>query len=122
MAVIKQRVDDVLRAQGKTVEATQKARVVIPGAVSDSGKPTRLDLDVSAQGKTALDKMIRDAEEATRRAWAPILALKPRRSAPAKKAQDAAAPEDEGRNEDVAEDPSQPEQPSAFPQPGYGQS
>lgn len=119
MAVIKQRVCDVLRAQGKTVEATQKTRVTIPGAVTDTGKPARLDLDVSSQGETALKKMIKEAEEATKRAWAPVLALKPPRPA-AKKAH--------AEGEDTQGPPEQESRPEEQPQqhqpqhPGFGQN
>lgn len=116
MAVIKQRVCDVQLAQGKNVEATEKTRVTIPGAVTETGKPARLDLDVSVQGKTALEKMIRDAEEATRRAWAPILGLKPRRTAAPKKAASAEAPE----REPAQESPDEPR--SEQPQHGFGQN
>lgn len=78
MAVIKKRVDDILHAQGKDVEATGKTRVIVPGSATPTGKPVRLDLDVSEQGKATLDKMVRAAEEATAKAWEPLLALKPR--------------------------------------------
>lgn len=87
MAVIKKRVDDVLHAQGKDVEATERTRVTVPALATNDGKAARLDLDVSPQGKAALDKMLREAQEATRKAWAPVLALKPRREAPRRKAE-----------------------------------
>lgn len=130
MAIKRTRVDDVLEAKGRTVPATESVTVVIPGAATQSGKPRRLALDVSPQGKKELDKMVADADRQTKQAWAAISALRPER---AKKDEDTPKESKGGTEEAEATESevevegtpaAEQEAPAApsFPQPGspYG--
>lgn len=135
MVSIRTQVDDVLLAtSGKQVQATDTVRVSVPAVGSPDGGSKRLTFDVSHNGRTALRKMVADAEAATLAAWAPVLALQATRDQAAgrlkkKPAQKPAAPaEDAGPSDDgggVVDEPTETPagsgvEDSPFPEPQQG--
>lgn len=56
MVAVRSRLDDVLLARGKKVEATHKATLSIPGVLREDGKAKRVELDVSEEGEAELEK------------------------------------------------------------------
>lgn len=99
MAVIRTRADDVLLAtRGQTVGATRERRLAVPKEATENGKSLRVTLDVSDQGDRELNALIKKAEDDTRKAWGPVMAVVRKRLGPeagtnrAPKAQEAPAP------------------------------
>jgi len=70
------RICDVQLAQtGTEAIAVGSHKVQLPSTVTKSGKRETVDVDVSEKGRDAIAKLERDAQDATRKAYEPLLAL-----------------------------------------------